>query len=155
MSCPYFIPDAIHPGLLWPHRRRLPLGEAFTGRCAAHADQACDDSALAACNVGYADCPHLPEDRTADAIRFLVRADSAELVQVQYACERRHLPVSSGVLQYDRLAAAWRIAPEPPLRALAEAALRARLANAAHNASGTNATNLATDPPPQSSKEQS
>jgi hypothetical protein len=128
MACPCFIPEAIHPAGLWPHRERLPLGEGFSGRCAANGGAPCSEESLQLhCNLGYADqgsagCAYIPVERAFDAVRFQLTEEGSAL-RVRYVCERRHLPCSHGELCYDLAASTWTNAPEAALLALAEAAV--------------------------------
>jgi hypothetical protein len=127
VACPYFIPSAPHPRELWPHRHLLPLGDGFAGRCGARAQQTpCDDETLRTrCNLGYAECVHLPAGRELDAVRFHVRAESPAILRVSFTCERLHHPVLAGELRYDQSSHAWIDPPDPGLVHLAEAAVRA------------------------------
>jgi hypothetical protein len=139
LACPYFIPSQPHSRELWPHRHRLPLGDGFEGRCLARpAEARCEDETLRLhCNLGYADlgyaevgdaaCVYLPADRALDAVRFKLRSESSAALRVQFACERAHRPALCGELRYDRAAGRWMEPPDPRLRALADAAVRAWL----------------------------
>jgi hypothetical protein len=106
MACPYFLPAQRTPVAALPHRERLPLGDAFAGRCTA-SDTTPTEAMLHDCNLGYAQCPHLPADRTADAVRFSIRRDRDGLVHIHYVCEAAHAPVSSGVLSFDTVVSRW------------------------------------------------
>jgi len=148
VACPYFIPTQVHERELWPHRKRLPLGDGFAGHCGAHSgDRAdntcCDDETLRLhCNLGYvnlghrtagsagrnAACVHLPAEGAFDAIRFRVKAESRELLRVQFACERVHQPALCGELRYDQCLRTWLEPPDSRLLHLAEAAVRAWVA---------------------------
>jgi hypothetical protein len=127
LACPYFIPAEIHERGLWPHRERLPLGDGFAGRCAqCPPESRCDDETLRLhCNLGYAECVHLPAKRAFDAVRFRVHRDSATLLRVCFTCERAHRPAASGELRYDPDSRRWLDEPDPGMLALAQAALRA------------------------------
>jgi hypothetical protein len=131
MACPYFIPAEVHGFELWPHRERLPLGDGFAGGCGLQApDSHCDDETLRLhCNLGYAGCysgcSHLPADRAFDAIRFLVRRESAVVLGVQFACEHAHQPALCGELRYDQSVKMWLEQPDARLLPLADAAVRA------------------------------
>jgi hypothetical protein len=107
MACPYFMPGEITTVAGLPHPERLPLGAAYNGHCTA-AGVACTPEMLHDCNVGYADCEHLPADRTAEAVRFSMRRDAQGLLAIQYLCEAGHAPVSYGVLVFDPASAQWR-----------------------------------------------
>jgi hypothetical protein len=117
---------------LWPHRRRLPLGDGFAGCCAARAKDACcaDESLRLHCNLGYAEmgsagCVHLPAEREFDAVRFWLSGDGGAALRVQFVCERGHRPAWCGELRYDRAAGRWIAPPDARLKHLAEAAVRA------------------------------
>lgn len=101
----------------WPHPARLPLGCGWSGQCTApgHENQLPAQEVLEAfCNLGYATgCKWAPAQRTWDSVRFSVsaplspnREDAASgspsrLLQLIYVCERNHLPVEHGELQFD------------------------------------------------------
>jgi hypothetical protein len=89
------------------HPERLPLGAAYSGSCTA-ANVTPTAEMLHDCNLGYAACAHLPDDRTADAVRFSIRRDPQGLLAIQYLCEAAHAPVSNGVLIFDPASAEWR-----------------------------------------------
>lgn len=60
------------------------------------------------CNLGYADCAHLPANRSSDAVRFSIRRDQNALITICYVFEAAHAPVSRGELIYDARAGTWR-----------------------------------------------
>lgn len=105
----------------WPHPARLPLGAGWSGHCTApgHEDEVPAQNILEAfCNLGYADCcAWAPRERPWDAVRFAVSAPqdpqkgrgtgSASVIQLRYVCERNHLPVEHGSLEFDLTSAAW------------------------------------------------
>jgi hypothetical protein len=107
MACPFFLPTSrtTVPGVM--HPERLPLGDAYAGRCTA-ADVTPTDDMLHDCNLGYASCAHLPKERAADAVRFSVRRADKELITIQYVCEAAHAPIAHGVLRYDAKCGSWR-----------------------------------------------
>ena len=109
MSCPYFLPDNPVPISTLPHPERLPLGNAYSGRCTA-ADLSPSEAMLHDCNLGYAKCAHLPADRIADAVRFSIKRDARGLVTISYVLELAHAPVSHGIVIHDRETGRW---PEP------------------------------------------
>jgi hypothetical protein len=71
------------------------------------------------CNLGYADpCAWAPRERAWDAVRFGVvsspnagLSDAAErttrTVYLRYVCERNHLPVEHGSLEFDLSQRTW------------------------------------------------
>ncbi len=120
MPCPYFLPEqpTIVEGL--PHPERLSLGAAYCGHCTAANINPTPDQ-LQHCNLGYADCAHLPSDRTADAVRFSVRRDAQGVLAIQYLCEAAHAPVAHGVLVFDPASSQWRERhPDARLQRMAE-----------------------------------
>ncbi len=76
MACPYFMPTSRHEEELWAHRQRLSLGDGFAGCCTAPGRNGCaasDAELKDLCNLGYASaCEHLPAERLADAVRFVI-----------------------------------------------------------------------------------
>jgi hypothetical protein len=136
MACPYFIPVESHKQELWPNRDRLPLGDGFAGRCGAAATEfCCDDETLRShCNLGYAECAHLPGDRVFDAVRFMIQSQSPEILRVLFACELGHQPALCGELRFDRSSKGWLEAPDPRLMRLADAAVRAWIGKHVENA---------------------
>ena len=107
MPCPYFHPtNPVSLGSL-PHPDRLSLRNAYAGHCTA-ANLVPTEAMLHDCNLGYADCAHLPADRPADAIRFAIRRDQNSLIAISYVSEAAHTPVAHGVLIYDLDKGSWR-----------------------------------------------
>lgn len=85
----------------------MPLGDIWSGVCQAQAGAPFqpDEQALSEqCNMGYArgKCPRFPDRPAADAVRFLIVRDQDEIIQVDYAAERDHLPHAVGVLKYSQ-----------------------------------------------------
>src|SRR5689334_13020572 len=112
MACPFFSPSDRADNLALPHPARLPLSAAWSGTCTAPGGELVQLGAaeLEACNLGYAHaCPRLPEQRTADAVRFVVSKQCPGRLTVHYVLEAKHLPVAHGILEYDRGAAAWSV----------------------------------------------
>lgn len=141
MACPFFMPLEKLENGAWPHPARLPLGGGWSGRCTVpgHEGEIPTQSALEEfCNLGYAaKCGRLPQDRTWDAVRFVVtggaqtrdgqgspsnespsndgksnyhagtRRVSNRIVQLRYVCERDHQPVEDGRLQFDAGGDRW------------------------------------------------
>src|ERR1051326_209671 len=106
MACPFFFPSQQTSLGALPHPERLPLGNAFAGTCTA-ANIVPTEAMLHDCNLGYADCAHLPAERLADAVRFSTRRDPKGLLHIHYVCEAAHAPVTSGVLSFDTTALRW------------------------------------------------
>lgn len=110
----------------WPHPARLPLGCGWSGRCTApeHEGETPAQNVLeTCCNLGYANsCGWAPRDRRWDAVRFAVAApaqdnrkqqgvkvlpEASPSIRVDYVCERAHLPVAHGHLEFDLLQSTW------------------------------------------------
>lgn len=110
MACPFFWPVVRHDGELWPHRRRLPLGDGFAGECHAPGctgRKPAEDELKESCNLGYATaCPHLPKERHADAVHF--SASGETVLRVKYVMVKDHAPGEHGVLEFDAATLTWR-----------------------------------------------
>lgn len=108
MACPFFMPTEKFDGGEWPHPARLPLGAGWRGICTAAPQLVPGDNDLRDhCNLGYARCLHLPQQREADAVRFSVAAASDNRIVLNYVCERDHRPGEHGTLEFDLLACCW------------------------------------------------
>jgi hypothetical protein len=121
MACPYFMPVAKLENGSWPHPGRLPLGGGWCGHCTApgHEGESPSQDVLEAfCNLGYASsCAWSPAERTWDALRFAVSApndprlsrndNAARILVLRYVCEKSHLPVEHGDLEFDLSRATW------------------------------------------------
>jgi len=60
------------------------------------------------CNLGYATlCPHLPQQRDWDAIRFAVARASDEQIVLSYSCELDHAPREHGTMTFNVSRQAW------------------------------------------------
>ena len=129
MACPYFVPSEIVYDISWPHPARLPLGAGWKGNCCAREDLASaaetnltPDPVILRdnCNLGYATaCPHLPQTRDWDAIRFSVAANTAEQITLTYICELAHAPKAHGTLTYNLATESWQDAADPRVLRLA------------------------------------
>jgi hypothetical protein len=110
LACPYFVPlETVSEGW-WPHPSRLPLGAGWKGNCLASGSElpASDEHARDFCNLGYAAaCPHLPQMRDWDAVRFSVAYVSREKLTLCFVCERGHAPVECGELIFDLVRGVW------------------------------------------------
>jgi hypothetical protein len=122
MACPYFLPAERLASPLWPHPARLPLGAAWSGRCTSPTaadggnDAPGEHDLKHGCNLGYArNCPRLPQQRTADAVRMAVIHDRDGRITLQYVFEMAYLPAGHGLLEYDAGARAW-LRPHPDAR---------------------------------------
>jgi hypothetical protein len=49
----------------------------------------------------------MPVDRQADCVRFALSRDEGSKIAFQYVYERKHEPVSHGIVEYDVVAGAW------------------------------------------------
>jgi hypothetical protein len=131
VACPFFSPTEQAQDIALPHPGRLPLGAAWRGVCAAPGGDLVVLGAkqLESCNLGYAHaCPRLPEQRSADAVRFVVSKHSADCVCLHFALEAKHLPIEHGNLQYDRNLSCWTTAhSDPGIQKLAECFLQTYL----------------------------
>ena len=110
LACPYFVPREIVNDGSWPHPSRLPLGGGWKGECCAKEQSLSPDDFQIRefCNLGYAArCPHLPEDRDWDAIRFVVARTSDDQIVISYSCERSHAPKQHGTMTFDLEREAW------------------------------------------------
>jgi hypothetical protein len=95
----------------WLHPSRLPLGAGWSGACCASGGETPAEEAHIRefCNLGYAtSCPHLPEARDWDAVRFCIARSSDEQITLHYTCERSHAPVVHGTLTYELKTGSWR-----------------------------------------------
>jgi hypothetical protein len=102
MPCPYFHPSV---QLAWPNAPRLPLGDAYNGRCEADPALPADPDPVTlrdCCNLGYArgKCARFPDAAGPDAIRFAVTADTGGAIRIYWVRERDHEPFDYGPLEY-------------------------------------------------------
>jgi hypothetical protein len=125
LACPFFVPIAVVNDGSWPHPSRLPLGAGWTGNCCASGQEvaASDPDVRDFCNLGYATaCPHLPEHRDWDAVRFSVANANAQQLTLRFVCERSHAPIEYGQLTFDLESENWlNLHPDPRVLALADA----------------------------------
>lgn len=140
MACPFFMPvERIENGN-WPHPARLPLGCGWSGHCTApgHDQQTPSRDIIEAfCNLGYASgCTWAPPQRSWDAVRFAASAPlgsissgksrgtndaPARTLRLVYVCERDHLPVAHGELEFDVSQTAWlKMHPDFRIQKMAE-----------------------------------
>jgi hypothetical protein len=131
VACPFFMPVQILEGGAWIHPSRLPLGGGWSGYCQApgHAgvrpsDQELQDS----CNLGYAKCSRIPEQRVSDAVRFGIASDRGSEIVLSYVLEKSHYPASHGSLNCNLLTGCW-ASPHPDgrIQKMAECFLQAYL----------------------------
>ncbi len=110
LACPFFVPLEIVNDGSWPHPSRLPLGAGWTGNCRASGQEvaASGTHIREFCNLGYATaCPHLPNGRDWDAIRFSVACAGLEQVTIIFVCELDHDPIEYGELTFDLASGVW------------------------------------------------
>jgi hypothetical protein len=55
----------------------------------------------ACCNLGYAKCSRLPQERAADCVRYAVGADGEQRIVLTWVLERGHAPGQHGHAEYD------------------------------------------------------
>jgi len=129
LACPFFVPLTILNDGSWPHPSRLPLGAGWTGNCRASGEElpASDEHAREFCNLGYAtNCPHLPQHRDWDAVRFSVERASQNQITIHFVCELDHAPIEHGKLTFDLVSEVCRDAhPDPRVLTLAGCYLQA------------------------------
>jgi hypothetical protein len=110
LACPFFVPREIVNDGSWPHPSRLPLGAGWTGTCRASGQELAvpDTHIREFCNLGYATaCPHLPQQRDWDAVRFSVSRVSREQITICFTCELAHAPIEHGNLIFDLVNESW------------------------------------------------
>jgi hypothetical protein len=110
VACPYFVPLEIVGDGPWPHPSRLPLGAGWKGNCLGSGSElpASEDHLRDFCNLGYAtSCPHLPQHRDWDAVRFSVAHASGHQLTLGFVCELGHAPMAHGKLICDFIRGAW------------------------------------------------
>jgi hypothetical protein len=131
VACPFFYPTNRHDGELWPFRRRLPLGDGFYGHCTApgHEGSIPDEGSVRdSCNLGYANCPRLPQERAADAVHFSVASDRDGIISLRWVVVKNHAAADFGKLDFERVAFAWRTPhPNPTLQRMAQCYLESYL----------------------------
>jgi hypothetical protein len=110
VSCPFFLPTQPANDIAFPHPARLPLGAAWRGSCQSPGQElhVLGNQELESCNLGHAHaCPRLPKERSCDSVRFAISRHSQQAVSVQFVLESKHLPIDSGLLEYDRVSGSW------------------------------------------------
>ncbi len=131
MACPFFMPMSKLENGSWPHPSRLPLGAGWTGQCFAPGHEGAEPSSdeLQFCNLGYAaSCSRLPQQRTADAVRFSVSRDRGDQLSICFVSEFAHRPAQNGILDYDLTLQEWiSVHPEPRIQKMAECFLQSYL----------------------------
>lgn len=139
MACPYFMPLEKLANGSWPHPARLPLGGGWAGHCTAphHENETPPQGVLESfCNLGYATgCAWAPQEREWDAVRFAISArrsgtagNPSQLISICYVCERNHLPVERGDLEFEVQQFNWvKPHPDPRLQKMAECFLKSRM----------------------------
>jgi hypothetical protein len=117
VACPFFMPVERLENGNWLHAGRLPLGCGWSGLCTApgyEGETPSQEELREFCNLGYAHrCRRLPWERVWDSVRFSARtvggdgSGAGRSIQVRYVCEREHLPVEYGMLEFDAFGARW------------------------------------------------
>ena len=98
MPCPYFHPLG---QLAWPNAPRLPLGDAYAGRCESDPGLPADPDPVTlrdCCNLGYArgKCARFPDAAGPDAAAPQVeRKEASQVGRGRQRCRAR---ISNGVL---------------------------------------------------------
>lgn len=131
MACPFFFPTSKLNGG-WLHPSRLPLGAGWLGQCCAPGHEGAEpttEEVREFCNLGYAvNCPRLPKDRNADAVRFSILRDAGTQILVRFVCEFGHRPANDGHLEYEAGQQRWLGPhPDPRIQKMAECYLQAYL----------------------------
>jgi hypothetical protein len=124
LACPFFMPTRRSEEGVWIHPSRLPLGCGWEGHCTAPGYEGTipDIQQLQdACNLGYANCSRLPQQRAWDAVRFAVSGEQESHISLSYVCEKNHLPCEHGQLEYVVPARQW-VTPhgDPRVQRMAE-----------------------------------
>jgi hypothetical protein len=110
VACPFFYPVERSFAIGWAFPARLPLGAGYCGTCRAGDVEATptDLELRDFCNLGNAsECGRMPVDRQADCVRFALSRDEGSKIVFQYVYERKHEPVSHGIVEYDCIAHQW------------------------------------------------
>jgi hypothetical protein len=105
VACPFFEPQEI---LKDPVFARLPLGQAYTGRCLASGTTA--QLPLKICNHGYARgrCEHFPPSHDIDAFRFAKSPGGIIWIEEADYLPKRFMPASG--IAPDNIAASGQLA---------------------------------------------
>lgn len=146
MACPFFMPTVKCDDGGWIHPARLPLGAGWQGYCCAPGHERSEpalEEVRQLCNLGYASrCPRLPEERTADAVRFSVSRDRGAQLTICFVREFGHRPAGHGWLEYDLALAKWVSShPDPCTQKMAECYLQSYLMRRTHPAAGSASAN--------------
>lgn len=125
------MPVQILEGGAWIHPSRLPLGSGWSGYCQAPGHegvQPSDQELQESCNLGYAKCSRIPEQRESDAVRFGIAFDRGSEIVLSYVLERSHSPASHGSLNCNLLTGDWAPAhPNARIQKMAECFLQSYL----------------------------
>jgi hypothetical protein len=137
LACPFFLPTRKADTITWLHPSRLPLGAGWAGECCAPGHEGSPPSAEELrdfCNLGYATaCPHLPRERSYDAVRFSIARDRGSRLVVWFVCEAGHRPAGHspadhGKLEYDLADGQWTNShPNAQIQKMAECYLESYL----------------------------
>jgi hypothetical protein len=124
LACPFFMPTRRSENGLWIHPSRLPLGCGWEGQCSAPGYEGTlpDTQQLQdGCNLGYAKCSRLPQQRLWDAVRFAVSGEQESRISLSYVCEKNHLPCEHGRLEYVVALDRWALShSDPRIQKMAE-----------------------------------
>src|SRR5690242_6568818 len=109
MACPFFIPtERLEGG--WSFPDRLPLAAGFSGVCGAPGQmlvRPSEEELRDHCNLGHAACSRLPNERSADSVRFVAKSSEGTRISVRYIFERECRPAGGGMLEYDDREQRW------------------------------------------------
>jgi hypothetical protein len=125
------MPSEVMEEELWPQRRRLPLGNGWSGNCTVPGDASAPsrEQLKRFCNLGYAaGCARLPSSRAWDAVRFCATREGGGTIALCYVLERDHAPGEQGILEYHTAPGLWRNPhPDARVQRMAECYLRSYL----------------------------
>lgn len=130
MACPFFQP--LQPASRPAHAgARLPLIREYDGLCHAGGAPvpAPADVRFQCCNRGYSgdDCTAFPDSETLSCLRYAIRAESAQMLQVLCIEESEHRPIRWMEAGYDIASGAVEGDMSAIMRAQAAAFARAYL----------------------------
>jgi hypothetical protein len=111
LACPFFMPTEKYESGPWIHPARLPLGAGWKGYCTAAGHEnaiPAQEQIHESCNLGYpVSCPWRPVELVWDSVRFAVTKECEQRIVLCYVCEKGHLPISHGLLEYDTRLGGW------------------------------------------------
>jgi hypothetical protein len=123
MACPLFLPVSPLTGFA---PVATTLGDLYGGECAADAGALIPvDTLRACCNAGYArgTCERAARSDS-DAVRFLIKLNTHNVIDVAWSIERNHHPVAVGTTQISNGQSAGNEPLDRQIRAYVAAYLR-------------------------------